>query len=152
MIGDDLRALRKARGHSLRHLAERCGMTHEGVRYVESGRGFLTSAETIAAVYKHRLALVYGNGKLVRLHGSIGRQLAAVRRLLDKSRADIIGISLADITAIETDAPRTTVAMAALYARLLGDADVSLSLELRPIPRPRPRPKKETTNVHRHHC
>ena len=150
MIGDDLRALRKARGHSLRHLAARCGLTYEGVRYVEAGRGFLTSAEAIAAVYRHRLALVYGDGKLVRLHGPIGRQLAAVRRLLNKSRADIIGISLADITAIETDARRVTVAMAALYARLLGDADVSLSLELRPIPRPRP--KKETTNVQRTHC
>lgn len=151
MIGDDLRALRKARGHSLRHLAERCGMTHEGVRYVESGRGFLTSAEAIANVYRHRLVLVYADGKLVRLHGPIGRQLAAIRRLLNKSRADIIGISLADIIAVETDAARVTVAMAALYAKLLGDADVSLSLELRPIPRPRVK-SKESTNDRLTHC
>lgn len=133
MIADDLKALRSSKGLTLRAFARKTGVSFQTLHYIESGRGALSTAEAIALAHRHKISLVYNDGREIRLPGTLGRQLANVRRLLRKKRDDVAGIRLADIVAIETDAPHVTLALVELYARLLSDGDVTLGLQLRPL-------------------
>ena len=154
MIGEQIKRLRKSKRLSLRAFARKTGLTHESIRYVESGRGSLIAVERIAAAYKKKVALVYNDGTEIRLPGSLGRQLASVRRLLKKKRDDIAGIIAKDIEAIETENPRVLVAMVELYAKLLSDDGVTLGLELRPLTKLDRiiLESKENAHVQRSHC
>ena len=155
MIGEQIKRLRKSKRLSLRAFAKKTDLTHESIRYVESGRGSLIAVERIAAAYKKKITLVYNDGTEIRLPGSLGRQLASVRRLLKKKRDDIVGISLADIEAIETENPRVLVALVELYAKLLSDDGVTLGLELRPpnnFDLKISKANKENVHVTRSHC
>lgn len=154
MIGEQIKHLRKSKRLSLRAFAKKTGLTYESIRYVESGRGSLIAVERIAAAYKRKVTLVYNDGTEIRLPGSLGRQLASVRRLLKKKRDEVHGISHADIESIETENPRVLVAMVELYAKLLSDDGVTLGLELRPLTKLDRiiLDSKENAHVARNHC
>lgn len=153
-VATQLADLRRAKGLSLRDVADAAHLSHEAIRRLERGRSLLSSAEAIAAAMKHKLVLMM-DGRPVHFAGSLGMKLANVRRVLGKQRRDIVGLSPATIADIEGNAPVRLVSVE-LYAALLSSDGVVFSIEVRPLNRYDLKllaASKENAHVHaRQHC
>lgn len=132
-VAIQLADLRRAKGLSLRDVADAAHLSHEAVRRLERGKSLLSSAEAVAVAMKHKLVLMM-DGRPVHFPGALGMKLANVRRVLGKSRKDIVGLAPATIADIEGSAPVRLVSVE-LYAALLSSDGVVFSIEVKPLNR-----------------
>lgn len=152
-VAIQLADLRRAKGLSLRDVADAARLSHEAVRRLERGRSLLSSAEAVAAAMKHKLVLLM-DGRPVHFPGALGMKLANVRRVLGKQRRDIVGLAAATIADIEGNAPVRLVSVE-LYAALLSSDGVVFSIEVKPLNRYDLKLLKAKENAHVHarsHC
>ena len=151
-VAEQLAAIRAEKSLTLRAVAKRAGISHEGVRHLENGGGLLATAEAVANALKRKITLTMA-GRLVHFPGTIGAKLHKVRTMLGKRREDVLGLSATTIRDIEDGKPVRLISVE-LYAALLSTDGAVFRLEVRPLTKLDRiiSESKENKHVKRSHC